>query len=80
MNDSSFYSAFLARLNNIEDRAQRVGITLTHICRDAGIARATPDRWRKNPPKSIKLMDDMERAVIAAEQKAEAEQETPDTQ
>lgn len=65
-----FSSLFLERLDDIERRAQKIGLTITHVCRDSGVARATPDRWRANVPKSVKLMDDLEKAIIAAEQKA----------
>jgi enamine deaminase RidA (YjgF/YER057c/UK114 family) len=65
-----FEKQFQNRLDNIEARGKAVGLTLTHICRDSGIARATPDRWRKDTPLSIKLMDQMEAIVIIAEQKS----------
>lgn len=74
MNKGNFYSTFLQKVDSLEERAKNVGITLTHICRDAGIARATPDRWRKQAPKSIRLIDEMEAAVAAAEEKAVAGQ------
>lgn len=74
MGKQTFYQQFLERLNAIEKRAQAVGITITHVCRDAGIGRSTPDRWRHKAPKSIQILDDMEKAVEAAEQKAAAGQ------
>lgn len=63
----SMEEIFRARLNNIEERAKAAGLTLTAICRRSGIARATPDRWRKDCPLSIKLIDRMEQEVAAQE-------------
>lgn len=63
---------FIDRLNSIEERAHKVGKTMTHICRDSGVARATPDRWRASTPLTLQLIDKME-AVVA---EAEAEQAT----
>lgn len=65
-----FEQQFQARLNEIEARGKAVGLTLTHICRQSGVARATPDRWRKDTPLSVKLIDKMEAVVIEAEQRA----------
>lgn len=63
----SFEQVFIQRLDSIIQRGEQVGMTLTHICRETGIARATPDRWRKEAPKTIALLDKMEAAVAAAE-------------
>ncbi|MGE4340238.1 MAG: hypothetical protein AB7E55_30440 [Pigmentiphaga sp.] len=70
-----FNEVFLERLDNIEKRAHACEppLTLTHICRNAGIARATPDRWRKKPPKSIELLERMETVVADAEKAAPSE-------
>lgn len=63
----SFQRAFQDRLDQIEARGKKAGLTLTHICRSAGIARATPDRWRKSSPLSVQLIDKMESVVAEAE-------------
>lgn len=63
----SFEEAFYKRVDSIVKRGKEVGITITDICQDSGIARATPDRWREKAPLSITLVDKMERAVVAAE-------------
>lgn len=63
----SFKAVFLQRLQDVEVRAKACGLTMTHLCRAKGIARATPDRWKKKPPKSIQLMDDLEAVVVEAE-------------
>lgn len=72
MENTTFYNQFIAELDEIERRAKNVGSSITDICREAGIARATPDRWRKKAPKSVDLIDKMRTAVKAAEEKASA--------
>lgn len=72
MSGNNFYNEFIKKLDDIEARAKNIGSTITEVCRDANIARATPDRWRSKAPKSIDLMVKLEKAVEAAEQKAAA--------
>lgn len=72
MENTTFYNQFIAELDDIESRAKRVGSSITDICREAGIARATPDRWRKKAPKSVDLIDKMRKAVNEAEERAAA--------
>lgn len=72
MSKKTFYDNFIEKLDEIESRAKNIGSTITEVCRDANIARATPDRWRSKAPKSIDLMVKLEKAVEAAEQKAAA--------
>lgn len=59
----SIINLFYAALDDVETQAQSRGLTMTSICRDLGVARATPDRWRKEPPKTIALLDQMQRYV-----------------
>jgi len=75
MRKDSFQAMFMERLDEIESRAKKVGLTMTDLCRRSGVARATPDRWRSRPPKSVELVDDLEDVVLAAEQE-EAQRET----
>lgn len=75
----SFEEAFYKRVDSIVKRGKEVGITITDICQQSGIARATPDRWREKAPLSITLVDKMERAVIAAEASHVASNPTPAT-
>lgn len=60
---------FYEKLRSIEERGHRVGMTMTDICKQSGVARATPDRWRKELPKTIKCLQDMETVVAAAEKR-----------
>lgn len=67
----SFSREFLDRLNSIEARGKACGLTLTHICRESSVARATPDRWRNKLPLTIELIDKMGAVVTEREQLAE---------
>ncbi|QNJ57357.1 SaPI-like transcriptional repressor [Pseudomonas phage Dolphis] len=66
----TFEEEFNRRLSDIVKRGEAQGMTLTHICREAGVARATPDRWKSKPPLSVTLVDKMEAVVVAAEKSA----------
>lgn len=65
-----FQTEYLRWLDAIKERGQKCGLTLTDICREAGVARATPDRWRKRPPLSVVLVDKLDAVVAAAEKAA----------
>lgn len=67
---NSFEAEFHRRLENIIERGKAVGLTVTKLCKQTGTARATPDRWRKEAPLSIKLVDKLEAEVVAAERSA----------
>lgn len=62
----SIIKLFYAALDDVQTQAESRGMTMTSICRDLGIARATPDRWRKNPPNTIKLLEQMQRIASGA--------------
>ena len=70
----SFEAEFYRRLDSIIERGSVVGLTLTHICREAGIARATPDRWEKNAPLTVRLIDKIEGIVKRSEAGAHKEE------
>lgn len=59
--DLQFSKVFSARLDNIERRALQLGTSLTAICKGIGISRATPDRWRRQIPRTIEIVDAMEK-------------------
>lgn len=69
----SMAELFLARLEHIITRAERMGLTLTDICRDTKISRQTPDRWRAKIPETIAKIDEMERYVAEKEDKLKRE-------
>lgn len=65
---------FTARANDIRARALAAGSSITQLCKLAGTARATPDRWLKRAPKTIALIDKLEEELVKIEE-AKAEQE-----
>ncbi len=70
VSDGEFYQQFISRLNAIEARAKAAGITMTYICADCGISRATPERWRKAVPRTIEILDQMDECVQKVEREA----------
>lgn len=67
MSDKPFDDVFKERVANVEERAKAVGLNFTSVCKQAGISRATPDRWRKETPKTVKLLTKMEEIVAEKE-------------
>lgn len=66
---SNFVDDFKTALDNLESDAKSVGLNLTSICRETGVSRATPDRWRKHIPKTIEIVAEMQRVVAEAKNK-----------
>lgn len=62
----TYQDEFKARIAALEKHAIEAGLNLTEVCRQAGVSRATPDRWRKRTPKTIALVTQMEAIVAAA--------------
>lgn len=63
-NNPTFEAAFKQRLAAIESDAKALGLNWTSICKEAGLSRATPDRWKKKTPKTIEVVTQME-AIVA---------------
>lgn len=59
----NFVDAFKDALAGIEAGAKKAGSSITEICRETGISRTTPDRWKENPPITIELVAKMQDAV-----------------
>jgi len=70
----TFVDEFKDRVAKIESDAVAVGLNLTVICKEAGISRATPDRWRKKTPKTVLLIKKME-AIIERRREELAKEE-----
>ena len=68
---TTFKDAFLGRLKAIERDAKDCGLNYTSICKEAGVSRATPDRWKKSTPLTVALVDKME-AIVAQHKAAQA--------
>ena len=60
---NNFVDAFKDALAGIEAGAKEAGSSITEICRETGISRTTPDRWKENPPITIELVAKMQAAV-----------------
>lgn len=70
MSTNTFEAEFQRRVENIKTRAAAAGTSITALCQATGIARATPDRWEKAAPKTIRLVDELEKALTEAERQA----------
>lgn len=68
MEKKTFAAEFRSRIINIRERASACGSSLTALCKNNGIARATPDRWLANTPKTVRLIDELEAELQKAEQ------------
>lgn len=68
MSTNTFEALFNNRVNDIKARAAAAGTTLTGLCEATNIARATPDRWLVKAPKTIRLVDELEAALVKIEQ------------
>lgn len=66
----SFEAEFQSRLSKIYERGKNAGLSVSAICEGAGVARATPDRWRAKTPLTVTLVDKMEAVVAEAEKRA----------
>lgn len=74
MSTNTFEAEFQRRVDDIKTRALAAGTSITALCQATGIARATPDRWAKRTPKTVELVDVLEKALVEAEQKKSSQQ------
>ena len=70
--EGSAEADFLARLDSIEARGKKLGLTMPQITALAGVARATPERWRRKVPQSVLLLDKLVDFIAEAEKAATA--------
>lgn len=63
--EQTFTELFRQRVEKIEADAKEVGLNFTSICKEAGISRATPDRWKRSTPKTVKLIQKIEDIIAA---------------
>ena len=66
---TNFEDEFRQRIEKLETDAKSIGLNFTSICREAGVSRATPDRWKKSTPTTIALVAKME-GIVAEKMKA----------
>lgn len=69
---STFDDDFLARLSAIEDEAKLLGESWSSICRNNGISRATPQRWRKEIPHTVTKVAEIEQYLRSRRKELEA--------
>ncbi len=50
-------------LSQLEADAKAAGSNLTEVCREAGVSRTTPDRWREKPPATIVTLKKLQDVV-----------------
>ena len=67
---NTFEAEFKRRVEDIKARATAAGTSITALCQATGIARATPDRWALRTPKTVKLVDELEKALADVERQA----------
>jgi len=67
--EGSFSKLFREYLDDIERRALRAGINLTSVSKSIKISRSTPDRWRRKSPRTVAILDQMDRCVSEAEKR-----------
>lgn len=68
---SNFENDFRDAVVKLKADAAEEGISLTAVCTKANVSRATPDRWLREPPKTVLLLSEMQK--IVADKKAENE-------
>lgn len=61
---ANFEQEFFAALDKLEVDAKAVGLNLTAICKETGVSRATPSRWRREVPMTVQLLKQMQAVVV----------------
>lgn len=64
----TFTDEFRKRITAIEADAKACGLNWTSICKEAGLSRATPDRWKKKTPKTVEVVTQVEQIVARHKQ------------
>jgi len=67
----NFAAVFNDTLIQLESDAKAAGSNLTEVCRDAGVSRTTPDRWKAKPPATVAIVSRMQ-GVVAEKAAAKA--------
>lgn len=67
----TFAEDFQAKIAEIEQEANACGLNWTSLCKEAGLSRATPDRWRKKIPKTIEVVTKMQEIIARHKQAQE---------
>ncbi len=67
--NTNFITDFYAAIEKLKVDAEKVGMTLTSICKKEGISRATPDRWARETPTTVMLLSRMQKVVRDEEER-----------
>lgn len=63
MSDKPFNLQFSDELDDIERRLHAIGRNATQLCNETGTSRATLNRWKTRPPKTIKIIVEFQRVL-----------------
>lgn len=67
----NFVDVFNDAITKLEIDAKAIGSNMTEVCREAGVSRTTPDRWKEKPPATVATLAKLQDFVSGkAEQKA----------
>jgi hypothetical protein len=74
MPSTAFDAAFKAALLTLAADAAAAGISMSEVCKAAGASRATPHRYLKRPPETVKTVAKLQNALakLIAEKSAQA--------
>lgn len=53
-------------VNSLKARCAEAGTNITAVCEAAGVSRSTIERWKAKPPKSIQILNDLEKVIADA--------------
>lgn len=56
-------AAFNEALSKLEADAKAAGTNITAVCREAGVSRTTPDRWKEKTPATIATLKKLQDVV-----------------
>lgn len=57
-------AAFTDAVKAVVSDAKAAGIPMSAVCDAVGASRATPHRWLKSPPASVRILTQMQAAVV----------------
>lgn len=77
-NTKNLTTAFTQAITDLEQDVKAAGSNMTELCREAGISRTTPDRWRVKPPATIALVSKLQ-GIVARKSAAKAQDTQTET-
>ncbi|ATI15722.1 hypothetical protein [Bordetella phage vB_BbrM_PHB04] len=58
-----FNQQFTDELDDMERRLHAIGRNFTQLCNETKVSRATPNRWKRQLPKTVAIVAEMQRVV-----------------